>query len=218
MLTAFLTPVMIKEKFTYPGSKSHKEDLPTPIFNALIKCARVTLKNHPMTIDEFKARIRYKFSSWKIYEVPTYRRLAHSRRLYNALSPSIFQKSNKKQKPTKDHDDSNFTENINDNSGNTSRLNESTSIQTATGGFTASRQDSTAATLDASSGASGMLFTVRQESTNRPPAPPDHLTDFSPAGKGQVNGPPEMSIDDFLNAGKEDDYVLSSSESSAEDD
>ncbi len=69
ILTAFLTPIMIHTHFTYPGSKSSKEDLPMPMFKAVLKVARVKLKGTKMTMEEFKSRLRQKFSSWKLYEV-----------------------------------------------------------------------------------------------------------------------------------------------------
>ncbi len=82
--------------------------------------------------------------------------------------------------------------------------------------------DSAAAILEESSGASGMLFTVRAESTPRPPAPPEHLSSFKTAGNQPVTGLEDMSMEDFLNEGgvqeeDDDDAVISSSESSQED-
>ena len=68
MLLAFLTPRAIRWVYTYPESsnnRSRKEPLPLPIFNAVIKVARIRLKNTKMTIEEFKEKLRHKFSSLK---------------------------------------------------------------------------------------------------------------------------------------------------------
>ena len=81
ILTAFLTPVMIKDKFTYPGSRSTKEPLPPPIFNAIMKVARLKLKGTDMTMAEFKEKLRLKFRTWKLYEPVSY----HNSKSYNRL-------------------------------------------------------------------------------------------------------------------------------------
>ncbi len=67
MLTAILTPRLIKKRYTYPADnkRSDKPPLPGPIFNAIIKVATVKLRNTTMTMAEFKAKLRQKFSSIK---------------------------------------------------------------------------------------------------------------------------------------------------------
>ncbi len=109
-------------------------------------------------------------------------------------------------------------------------LDDTSSTKRVDSGSTTGQEDSRdsdhlelSTVLDASAGASGMKFVVRKESVVAPPAPPDHLTDFPPAGNLPPNDVNEMSLDDFLLNGAnglhgEDDYILSSSESSEEDD
>ncbi len=67
VLTAIITPRLIKKRYTYPAErkKSSKPPLPTPIFNAIINVARVRLKNTNMTLADFKSKLRQKFSSIK---------------------------------------------------------------------------------------------------------------------------------------------------------
>ncbi len=68
MLTTVITPRLIKEVYTYPSknNRSVKTPLPTPLFEAIIKVARVRLKNTRETLAEFKDKLRHKFSSLKI--------------------------------------------------------------------------------------------------------------------------------------------------------
>ncbi len=67
VLTAVISPRLIKKRYTYPceHKKSDKAALPAPIFNAILKVARIRLKHTSMTMDEFKAKLRQKFSSIK---------------------------------------------------------------------------------------------------------------------------------------------------------
>ncbi len=68
MLTTVITPILIKETYTYPSenNRSRKIPLPMPLFDAIIKVARVRLKNTNETLADFKAKLRHKFSSIKI--------------------------------------------------------------------------------------------------------------------------------------------------------
>ena len=91
VLTAILTPRLIKKRYTYPAlnKKSGKPPLPQPIFNAIIKVAQIRLKHTNMTMEEFRSKLRQKFSSIKykkkvqfIYTCLTYIDLALNMRLF----------------------------------------------------------------------------------------------------------------------------------------
>ena len=71
MLLAVITPRLVKYKYTYPESgnnRSKKDPLPLPIFNAIIRVARIRLKNTTMSLQTFKDKLRHKFSSLKTKE------------------------------------------------------------------------------------------------------------------------------------------------------
>ncbi len=67
ILSAILSPRLIKKRYTYPSEnkRSDKGPLPAPIFNAILKVATIKLRNTAMTLPEFKAKLRQKFSSIK---------------------------------------------------------------------------------------------------------------------------------------------------------
>ena len=68
---AILSPVLVKDKYTWPSdsNRSRKDPLPTPLYNAIMKVARIRLKNTKMSIAEFVEKIRHKFSSLKTKEL-----------------------------------------------------------------------------------------------------------------------------------------------------
>ncbi len=84
VLLAILSPVLIKDKYTWPSdcNRSRKDPLPNPLYNAIMKVARIRLKNTPMSIAEFVEKIRHKFSSLKTKEYKV--------RIYNPLFSDAY--------------------------------------------------------------------------------------------------------------------------------
>ncbi len=72
LLTAFITPKLIRDHYTWPGphnTNSPKTPLPDKAHKIVVMVAKQTLKGTGMSWATCESRIRERFSSWKEYKV-----------------------------------------------------------------------------------------------------------------------------------------------------
>ncbi len=239
MLSTVITPILIKEVYTYPSenNRSKKIPLPRPLFDAIIKVARIRLKNTSETIAEFKEKLRHKFSSIKITkdkQVST--RLSYTRvfdkffsflRTY-LIYTFLFQKKAANKPELNKTSSTDTSASILNKTASTDKMPSSNTSNRLVSGASAElaeadEPETQELELDPNHGASGMAFTVTQQTHSS--------SILLPAPAPQASNGVHMTFQDFLRSvepkekenhgcethNKDEDYVLSSSESSEEE-